>query len=275
MTRWDRRGQEGAARRSGSVPLAALLTGSLFGWPAVAQEPGSAAGAAGLAQTGGSTPEIRAQLTPRQYTTLSAEMAGRIDHIATRPGDHFQKGAVLVVFDCALQHAQDARARAVLSQAEKTYTIDQRLVALKSMGNLELDVAGAEVQKAQADVAAAEATTSKCSIVAPFSGVAVEQKAREFQYTTPGQPLLDILDDHGLDVELIAPSRWLSWLKPGYMFQVHIDETDKTYPARVARLGGRVDPVSQSIKAIGEITVDAPELAAGMSGRASIAPPPP
>ena len=49
---------------------------------------------------------------------------------------------------------------------------------------------------------------------------------------------------------------------------------DKTYPARVTRLGGRVDPVSQSIKVIGEITGDAPDLRAGMSGRATMTPPP-
>ena len=211
--------------------------------------------------------------TPRQYTTLSSEMAGRIDRIATRVGEHFHKGDVLIVFDCALQRAQEARARAVLLQAEKTYYDRRTPGGAESMGQLELDVAAAEVEKAKADVAAGEAVTSKCAIAAPFSGITVEQKAREFQYTTPGQPLLDVLDDHGLEVELIAPSRWLSWLKPGYEFQVHIDETDKTYPARITRLSGRVDPVSQSIKVIGEITVDAPELMAGMSGRATVTPP--
>jgi hypothetical protein len=41
----------------------------------------------------------------------------------------------------------------------------------------------------------------------------------------------------------------------------------------VTRLGGRVDPVSQSIRVIGEITSGVNELMSGMSGRASIAPP--
>jgi hypothetical protein len=41
----------------------------------------------------------------------------------------------------------------------------------------------------------------------------------------------------------------------------------------VTRLGGRFDPVSQSIKVIGEIIGAAPELMAGMSGRATMAPP--
>ena len=190
-------------------------------------------------------PELRAQLTPREYTTLSSEMAGRIDHVGTRVGEHFRKDDVLVVFDCAQPRAQLAKAHAVATQADKTFAINQRLVALKSMGQLELDVSAAEVQKAKADVAVAEAVASKCSISAPFSGVTVDQKAREFQYATPGQPLLDVLDDHALEVELIAPSRWLSWLKPGYAFQIAVGETEKTYSAKITRLGGRVDPVSQ------------------------------
>jgi RND family efflux transporter MFP subunit len=200
-------------------------------------------------------------------------MSGRIDHMTTKVGEHFQKDDVLITFDCTIQRAQEARARAVLLKATKTYAIDQRLVALKSMGQLELDIADAEVQSAAADVAAAKVLTSRCSIAAPFSGVTVEQKAREFQYTTQGQALLDILDDRDLDVELIAPSLWLTWLKLGYVFTVHIDETNKTYPVQITRLGGRVDPVSQSIKVIGKITVDAPELMAGMSGRANLEPP--
>jgi hypothetical protein len=58
------------------------------------------------------------------------------------------------------------------------------------------------------------------------------------------------------------------------VFQVQIEENGKTYPVRVTRLGGRVDPVSQSIKVIGEITEDAPELMPGMSGRVKFPPPP-
>jgi hypothetical protein len=56
-------------------------------------------------------------------------------------------------------------------------------------------------------------------------------------------------------------------------FQLHVDETGSSYPAKITRIGGRVDPVSQSIKVVGEITADAPELTAGMSGRAIIAAP--
>jgi len=221
----------------------------------------------------GAAAEIRAQLTARNYTTLSSETSARIDRITSRVGDHFKKGDLLIAFDCATQRAQVARAKAVETQAEKTAAINQRLANLKSIGQLELDVSRAEVEKAKADLDIADAAASKCEIAAPFNGITVEQKVQQFQYATPGQPLLEILDDRSLEIELIAPSRELAWLKPGYAFQVHIEETDKTYPAEITRVGGRVDPVSQTIKVFGEIKGDAPELMAGMSGRANIPPP--
>jgi hypothetical protein len=48
---------------------------------------------------------------------------------------------------------------------------------------------------------------------------------------------------------------------------VQIEENGKTYPARVTRLGGRVDPVSQPIKLIAEITEVFQKLVAGTSGQ--------
>ena len=259
------------ARPQFRFPLPPLVCAAamICGGNAVAQDSGPAAPTVER----GPAAELRAQLTPRDYTTLSSEMAARIDQINTRVGRHFGKGDVLVVFDCVIQRAQEAHAHAALTQAEKTYAIDSRLVQLRSMGGLELEVAGAEVAKAKADVAGAEAAASKCQITAPFAGVTVDQKAQPFQYATPGQPLLDVLDDRNLEVELIVPSRWLSWLKVGYKFDLHIEETDKNYPVSVTRLGGRVDPVSQSIKVFGEIVSGASELMAGMSGRANISPP--
>jgi len=216
---------------------------------------------------------VRAQLVPRAFTTLSSETAARVDRISHRAGEHFQKGETLVEFDCVTQRAQVAKARAVLKAAEKTYAINKRLFDMKSLSGLELEVSAAEIDKAKADVAIADATQSKCTVEAPFAGVVVDQKAREFQYTTPGQALLEIVDDRALELEFIVPSAWLRWLKTGYAFSVAVDETGKTYHAHVELLGGRVDPVSESIKVTGTIDGDARDLMPGMSGRVVMAPP--
>jgi membrane fusion protein, multidrug efflux system len=217
--------------------------------------------------------EIRAQLTPRRYTTLAAEIGAKVNRLPVVEGGRFQAGETLITFDCSLQRAQLNKARAALGAAEKTWRANQRLNELNSVGKVELDISEAEVAKAKADVAANEALISKCTVAAPFAGRVAEQKIREQQYVQPGQALLEILDDSALELEFIVPSKWLTWLKPHQRFQVGIDETGKSYPAKVQRIGARVDPVSQSIKLSAVIDGKFNELIAGMSGKVLMAPP--
>jgi RND family efflux transporter MFP subunit len=217
--------------------------------------------------------EIRAQLAPRRYTTLAAEIGAKINRLPVAEGAAFRQGQLLVQFDCALQQAQLAKAEAAQMAADTNWKGNQKLAQLNSVGQVELDVSKAEVQKAQAEVAANRTLLGKCSITAPFAGRIAEQKAREQQYVQPGQALIEILDDSALELEFIVPSRWLSWVRSGSPFQVSIDETGKTYPAKVQRIGARVDPVSQSVKLTAVIDGRFGELIAGMSGKVLMSPP--
>lgn len=217
--------------------------------------------------------DIRAQLAPRRYTTLGAEIGAKVQRLPVVEGGAFRQGQLLVQFDCSLQQAQLHKAQAGVDATEKTWRANQRLAELNSVGKVELETSQAEWNKARADVAANRSLLGKCQITAPYAGRIAEQKIREQQYAQPGQPLLDILDDSVLELEFLVPSRWLSWLHQGTAFEVRIDETGKTYPAKVQRLAARVDPVSQSIKVNAAIHGKFPELIAGMSGQVLLAPP--
>jgi len=218
--------------------------------------------------------EMRAQLSPQRYTTLSAELGAKIKKISVKEGERFRAGQVLIQFDCALQAAQLDKARAHKVGTENTYVGNQRLASLNAVGQVELKNSEAEVMKAQADIAYLQATLNKCTISAPFSGRASEQKAREQQFVQPGQALLDIIDDSTLELEFIMPSRWVMWIKPGHKFNVQIEDTGKTYPVKLLRIAARADPVSQSVKAVAVIDGQFPELIAGMSGRILLKPEP-
>jgi RND family efflux transporter MFP subunit len=209
---------------------------------------------------------IRAQLSPRRFTSLSAELGARVNRIAVREGESFKQGQVLIELDCSLQQAQLQKAQATLSGAEKTLSANERLADLRSVGQIEIETSQAEVEKARADVSLMKTTLSKCAVHAPFSGRVAEQKIREQQYVQPGQIIIDLIDDSSLELEFIVPSKWLVWLRNGSALKVSIDETGKAYPAKVLRLGARVDPVSQSIKVVAVIDGRFPDLMAGMSG---------
>lgn len=217
--------------------------------------------------------EIRAQLLPRRYTTLAAEIGAKINRLPVAEGGRFRAGETLVSFDCSLQQAQLNKAKAALAGADKVWSANKRLSELNSVGKVELEISEAEVAKAKAEVASQAAVIAKCTLAAPFAGRVAEQKVREQQYVQPGQALLEILDDSALELEFIVPSKWLIWLRAGYGFQVAIDETGRTYPAKVLRIGAKVDPISQSVKLTAAIDGKFNELIAGMSGKVLMAPP--
>lgn len=217
--------------------------------------------------------DMRAQLMPRRFTTLVAEVGAKINRLPVAEGGTIKAGQLLVGFDCSLQQSLLQKARAEQNAAQLTVKANQRLLELNSIGQLELELSRAALDRASAEVAAQQAVLGKCSIVAPYAGRVAEQKVREQQFVQPGQALLDIFDDSVLELEFLVPSHWLGWLKVGQKFDVEIDETKRTYPAKFLRIGARVDPVSQSIKVTAAIDGQFPELIAGMSGRVKVAPP--
>lgn len=215
--------------------------------------------------------EVRGQLSPRRYTTLAAEIPAKVLRIQPQEGGSFKQGQALVGFDCAMQQSQLDKARATLMAATITWQSNQEMIKHAAIGKVELQVSEAEVLKAQAEAKASQTVVSKCEVLAPFDGRLAEQKVREEQFVQIGQALLDIIDDSVLELEFIAPSSWLGPLRGKGVVRVRVDETGKTYSARVARLAARVDPVSQSIKVTAVIDGRPSELMAGMSGRISLA----
>lgn len=217
--------------------------------------------------------EIRAQISPHNQTTLSAELPAKILQLTVRKGERFKQGQLLVAFDCAVQQAQLQKSQAVAHGAHKTLEVNQRLAKLQSVSSLEVELASAKMAEAQADIAMNKTLLDKCRIEAPYAGRVVELSAHAHQYLKIGDPMMDILDDSELEVEALVPSIWLRWLKANAKFTLLVEETGKEYQAEVATLGARIDPVSQSISLVGRILGQHDDLLAGMSGKAVFTPP--
>jgi RND family efflux transporter MFP subunit len=226
-----------------------------------------------LPPSDGAWRDIRVQVVPHTFATIGAPMAGRLSEFPLRDGDRFEQGEVIARFVCAEQEGALARAKAVLEEKRQVLATNSQLRNLGTSSGLEYRVALAQVAEATADVQTATAVVDNCVVRAPFAGRVSGISTHAQEFVSLGAPLIDILDDRSLELELIVPSRWLNWLQPGTVFSVSVDETGKSYHAAISRLSGKVDAVSQSIKAYAHLTDPAPDLLAGMSGRANLVPP--
>lgn len=225
------------------------------------------------ATTPSSTPDIRVQLVADTIATIGAPMSGRLSQFPLHDGDRFKQGQVLARFLCSEKEAALAHARAVLESRKSVNESKQRLRALGTSSEVEYKVAQADQEQAAADVQAAQTLVDSCVVAAPFAGRVSAVYTHNYQYLQTGAPMLEVLSDKSLDLEMIVPSQWLAWLKPGSTFNVAIDETGKTYPATLTRLSGKVDAVSRSIKVYGHIDNPPDTLLPGMSGHAVFTPP--
>jgi RND family efflux transporter MFP subunit len=217
--------------------------------------------------------EIRAQIVARVETTIGAPMTGRLVDFPWHDGERFANGAVLARFYCAEQEATLARAKAVLQQKREVLSTSAKLNKLGTSSGLEYRIAVAQVDEAAADVQLGTVGVENCVVKAPFAGRVGAVTARPFQSIGVGAPLLELLDDSSLEMELLVPSRWVIWLAPGLTFPVVVDETGKRYAAAITRVAGKVDAVSQSVKVYARLQDGSGDLRPGMSGQALLAAP--
>jgi RND family efflux transporter MFP subunit len=215
--------------------------------------------------------QIRIQLVPRDQIDVASEISAKIASLPFRDGDAFRAGQTLVSLDCSLFAAQLRKAQAEAEGALRTKDVNVRLAQLHSIGELEVQQAEAKAKSSAAEVAYMQATVRKCVIAAPFDGRVVKRNASAQQFAEVGKPLLTIVDTGHLELKMIVPSKWLASLKPGHPLTVKVDEVGKTYPASVARIGARVDPVTQTVDVTASLDGRPPELLPGMSGWASFA----
>jgi membrane fusion protein, multidrug efflux system len=211
---------------------------------------------------------VRGVLRPIAQATLSTDISARVAKVGFKDGEVFHQGDVLVAFDCARQEADLASADA--QEREMRVSLDSAvLLEKRNAGNrTETETARARADKAHAEANSIRARLAQCVIAAPYDGRVTGIDIHEHEYPVPSRPMLSIVADGQPTIELIVPSTWLVWLKPGELFQFAVDETGRSYAGDVERVGASVDTVSQTIKVFGRFTAPAEGILPGMSGAA-------
>jgi membrane fusion protein, multidrug efflux system len=232
--------------------------------------PAQAAAVAAVAAAPQALDVARGVLTSANEGVIASRMTAGITSMPYKAGQSFGRGALLASFDCSVQRAQLSAANAATAAYKKSYDTNVELDAYQAVGKNEVGVSRANLGKAQAEANAVSAQLTQCAIYAPFAGKVVEQMAHNHDVAASGQPLLKIQGAGAPEVQLIVPSNWLTWLKPGEEFSFKIDETGQTVTGKVVRLGAAVDPVSKTIRITGSVQAEpGMTILPGMSGAAT------
>ena len=218
---------------------------------------------------------IHAVVRSTHDVTIGSDAGSRILDIPLKEGAAFQKGDLLVAFDCARTRAELKSAEAEWRGHQIAYQNNLDLQKYHAAGRNDVQISRAQVDKAAAAVEGWQARVDQCEIHAPFDGRVADVFAHVFDLPSPTAPILRIVDPANLEVEMLVPSRAVAHVAPGVAFSLSVEETGEIVAGHVVRVGAAVDPVSQTLKVVGGLDLrvakaspaHAPVLP-GMSGKA-------
>lgn len=215
---------------------------------------------------------VRGVVNSAQSANLALDFSSRVISVHRRIGESFEKGDVLIKFDCREQQARHRSARANLAARDLEFQNQRELAQLNSAGRIDVELARAERDAARAAANEVATRLDKCQIKAPYRGKVAELGINDFETVKVNEPFMRIVNSTEHELNLIVPSLWLSWIKPGTPFTFGIDETGRQYQASVERIGAEVDAVSRTVTVIGKFIEGSDNLddvLPGMSGTAA------
>lgn len=215
---------------------------------------------------------VRVLLIPDGETTLSSSVTAKIKSLNATIGASFAQGQTLISFDCEEQVAKLSMANAELSGAVESHEAKVRMQGLEQASDVEVALAASAAAKARGQVELQKVQIAQCTVTAPWSGRVAKIHVRTHMSVTPGQPMVDLIKSGPLRLKLNVSSRLIGKIKPGTAIDISIDETAKTYPARILAINSRVDPVSQTVEVEAAVNKYHAELLPGMSGTANLSP---
>lgn len=201
-----------------------------------------------------------------QQATVGAQVPGRVLEVKADAGQTVKKGDVLMRID-AREAAEAARAaEAQYANARVNYERTRSLVAQKFMSAAALDKAKADFDAAAANRAAAGASQSHATILAPITGIVARRHAELGDMAMPGTPLFTIYQPGGLRVTASIPQYRLKDMRAVKTARVEFPESGQWVDATAVQ----VLPTADAATHVSQVRVTlptVPEATPGMFAR--------
>lgn len=211
---------------------------------------------------------VRGVVKSSGEAVLTVDHNAKVMEIPVQAGEPFKQNDVLMAFDCEALEADRTAMDASYYAAKSVHANNLELQEQGAIGEIEVDVSEAQMKEARARSRAMKARTKNCVIKAPYNGRVADLLINQFETPSENQPLLKIVGSDDLELRLIVPSLWLSWLEVGNEFEFLVDETAMKYRASVMRIGAEVDAVSRTISITAGFQEHPAKVLPGMSGTA-------
>lgn len=218
----------------------------------------------------------RGLVQAKTESALAAQVSGNVTHVseAFRLGGRFDKGELLLQIDprdyqAALKLAESTERKAELALQEEKALAEQAKRDWQRLGQgkeptalvlrePQLAAAQASLDSARQQVVKAQLDLERTQILAPYSGVVLEQLVDLGHFVNKGTSLGRIANHSELEVVLPVSASFRPYISravqnlPVTIIST-INDQQQTWPAEIIRQGGEINPQSRQVQLVARI----------------------
>ncbi|HEX7031078.1 MAG TPA: efflux RND transporter periplasmic adaptor subunit [Gammaproteobacteria bacterium] len=199
----------------------------------------------------------------------SVEITARVSNVVTRinfnEGALVEKGDVLVELESSEARANLAEAEADLVEIRSQYERSRELIRSNVISQSVLDQQQAQVNAAEARVAAARAVLADHTLRAPFDGRVGLRRVSIGTLVTPGTVVTTLDQIREMQLDFAVPESYIATLAPGQPVNAHsVAYPDETFTGVVDSINTRIDPVTRTVTVRARIANENGRLRPGM-----------
>ena len=205
---------------------------------------------------------VSGTMQPVRQATVKAKVSGDVRQLTVREGDAVREGQILVRVDTAdldarvlERQGQLQSAKAQMGMAEKTNSMNQKLlkqnfISQNASDNAEssLEVAKGNLQAAQAQLRVAQNALKDSVAIAPFSGIVAKRHVQQGEKVAFDSPLVTVVDLKDMELQAQVPSGDIPELKPGMTVDLIVDGfADRKFTGRIERINPSTEAGTRAI----------------------------
>jgi membrane fusion protein, multidrug efflux system len=200
-----------------------------------------------------------------QGVMVSAELKGKVENIAFKPGAMARAGDLLVQQDISSETAQLRASEAAVALAKITIDRTRQLLAIGTASQSQYDNADAQYKQAAAQADDIRATIAKKTIRAPFAGRLGIRLINLGQTLNEGDAIVSLQSFDPIFVNFSLPQQQLARIRPGLLVRMTTDALpDRTIEGKITAINPAVDAATRNIRVQATAANSGEQLRPGM-----------
>jgi len=198
---------------------------------------------------------LPAVVEPNRVTSVSAEIAGRIDFVGCKKGQAVHANDILLTLSTDLLIPQYSAAKAQFERDRLEWERMKDLVQKKATAQRDLDDAATKKVVSEGTVHRIKATLNRCRIVSPATGIINDVFVERGEYVDPGVPVAQLVDTTTVKVVVGLPEKDVPYFSVGQTADIIVSlrGTQETFSGAITFISELADEQTRSTRA--EITL--------------------